>query len=142
MSQKIFHSGTIESIEGDSMRVRIVQTSACAACKVSAHCHAAEQKEKVVDVCRVKDVSVYHPGETVMLVASSQTGMRAVTVAFLIPFLLMVAAVFVCSRFTDSEPLMALAGIVFLIPYYIVLFLFRNRLQEQFAFSVEKINNN
>ena len=30
----------MEEVRGDSVRVRIVQTSACAACKVAGHCSA------------------------------------------------------------------------------------------------------
>ncbi len=142
MSQKIIHSGTIETISGNDMRVRIVQASACASCKVAAQCHASEQKEKLVDVYHVRDIQQFAIGETVTLIASSQTGMNAVLVAFVIPFLIMVTAVFGCSKLTDSEPVMALSGILFLIPYYIVLFLYRDRLKERFAFQVEKINNN
>jgi hypothetical protein len=40
---------------------------------------------------------------------------------------------------TESEPMMAFIGIAVLIPYYIILFLLRDRLKEQFAFHVEKI---
>ncbi len=50
MSNKIKHSGVVEKIVGDCVRVRIVQTSACAACKVASHCNAAESKEKIVEV--------------------------------------------------------------------------------------------
>ena len=50
MSTKISHSGIIESIDDGCIHVRIVQTSACAACKVAGYCHAAESKEKIVDV--------------------------------------------------------------------------------------------
>ena len=38
MSTKISHSGVIERIEPDKVQVRIVQTSACAACKVASYC--------------------------------------------------------------------------------------------------------
>ena len=50
MSTKISHSGIVESIEDGCVKVRIVQTSACAACKVAGYCNAADSKEKSVDV--------------------------------------------------------------------------------------------
>ena len=50
MNNKISHSGIIKSITDGCIKVQIVQTSACAACKVSAHCNAAESKIKIVDV--------------------------------------------------------------------------------------------
>jgi uncharacterized membrane protein YsdA (DUF1294 family) len=55
-----------------------------------------------------------------------------------IPFILMVTVVSLVSRLTDEEPLMALAGICSLIPYYIILYLNRHRMQEKFSFTIEK----
>ena len=140
MGQQIIHQGTVAEIYGDSMRVRITQRAACSECKASAHCHISEQKEKMVDVNHVMDVGKYHVGETVTLTFAEQTGMRAVMMAFVIPFLILVAAVFVCSRFTDSEPVMAITGLLFLLPYYIILYLLRDRLKEKFTFYVQKLD--
>ena len=50
MDEKITHAGIVEQVDGGRVRVRIMQTSACAACKVAGHCNAAEAKEKLVDV--------------------------------------------------------------------------------------------
>ena len=93
MGHQIVHQGTVASITGDSMQVRITQRAACSQCSVSAHCHIAEQKEKMVDVNHVKDISRFGVGETVILTFAEQTGMRAVMLAFVVPFLIVVAAV-------------------------------------------------
>ena len=47
MSNKIRHEGVIDSIDEGCVHVRILQTSACAACKVAGYCNAAEAKEKI-----------------------------------------------------------------------------------------------
>ena len=80
----------MEEVRGDSVRVRIVQTSACAACKVAGHCSAAESKEKVVEVvdCRA---AAYAPGDSVVVSIEPSTGRRAVILAFVVPFLILVA---------------------------------------------------
>ena len=54
------------------------------------------------------------------------------------PFILLITVVFLVSRITDEEPLMAIAGICSLIPYYIILYLNRHRMQEKFSFTIEK----
>ena len=46
MSNKIKHAGVVDGVEGECVRVRILQSSACSACKVAAHCNASETKEK------------------------------------------------------------------------------------------------
>lgn len=137
MSNRIKHSGVVDKIEAECVKVRIVQSSACSSCNAARLCNAAEKKEKIVDVYNVRP-SDYNVGETVMVVASSRVGMNAVLLAFGIPFILLITVVFLVSRLTDEEPLMALAGICSLIPYYIILYLNRHRMQEKFSFTIEK----
>lgn len=137
MSNRIKHSGVVDKIEDECVKVRIVQSSACSSCNAARLCNAAEKKEKIVDVYNVRP-SDYHVGDTVMVVASSRVGMNAVLLAFGIPFILLITVVFLVSRLTDEEPLMALAGICSLIPYYIILYLNRHRMQEKFSFTIEK----
>ena len=68
MSNKIKHAGVVDGVEGECVRVRILQSSACSACKVAAHCNASETKEKIIDVMDA-DASHYQKGDQVMVVA-------------------------------------------------------------------------
>ena len=52
------------------MKVRILQTSACAACKVAAHCNASESKEKIVDVLNVANAESLKKGDAVVVSTS------------------------------------------------------------------------
>ena len=47
MSNKIKHNGVVDGVEDGCVRVRILQSSACSACKVAAHCNTSETKEKI-----------------------------------------------------------------------------------------------
>ena len=71
MSNKISHLGVVDSIEGDRVKVRIIQTSACAACKVATHCTASESKVKMVDVFGC-DTAKYKAGQEVTVWASRE----------------------------------------------------------------------
>ena len=46
----IKHLGIVENIQGSHLSVRIVQTSACAACSVKGHCSSADSKDKIIDI--------------------------------------------------------------------------------------------
>jgi sigma-E factor negative regulatory protein RseC len=141
MKHTVWHNGVIESIDDGHIKVKIVQTSACASCKVAAQCHASDRKEKMIDVYQVNGES-YRVGEEVKVVASASTGMNAVVIAFVIPFVIMVAAVFVSTLLSDDELIAAMAGVVSLTPYYICLFLLRDRIGKRLAFTLEKVMNN
>ena len=136
MSQKISHAGVIESIEGDSIKVRIVQTSACAACKVAGHCNAAESKVKIVDVVGA-DATRYQLGQEVVVWASKDVANKALLLGFGVPFLLLVSVLMIALRLTASEGVAALVALGSLVPYYFVLWLLRDRIQRGISFQIE-----
>ena len=69
MADIIKHRGIVEKVEGSHVVVRIVQTSACAACSAKGLCNASESKEKQIDVFEA-DAS-YRIGEEVVLCGST-----------------------------------------------------------------------
>ena len=137
MSNRIRHEGVIDSVDEGCVHVRILQTSACAACKVAGYCNAAEAKEKIVDVfC---DTVAQHlvAGQQVTVSTSGNVAARALMWAFGIPFVLMVAVLILVLWQTGDEGKAALSGLLSLIPYYGLLFLLRNRMRQQMAFTIE-----
>ena len=137
MSNRISHSGVIDKIDGDHVQVRIVQTSACAACKVAGYCNAAESKVKMVDVFCDSVAKQLSVGQTVTVTASRQVATQALLWAFGLPFLLMVSVLIIVLKWTGSEGLAALSGLGILVPYFIVLWLFRDRMRDRLSFSIE-----
>ena len=136
MSNKIKHSGVVENIVGDCVSVRIVQTSACTACKVASHCNAAESKEKLVDV-RCANSAAYKKGQQVVVTASTEVAARALLLGFGLPFVVLVSVLFIVLQVSGNEALAALSGLAALLPYYVALYLFRNRIREQLSFAIE-----
>ncbi|MBQ8989481.1 MAG: SoxR reducing system RseC family protein [Prevotella sp.] len=137
MHTKISHSGIIESIAEDCVKVRILQTSACAACKVAGHCNASESKEKIVDVLNVSDTSGMKVGDPVVVCASRDVANRALLLGFGIPFLLLVSVLITALRLTSEEGWAAIAALLSLVPYYGVLYLFRNKIRQRLSFYIE-----
>ena len=137
MDTKISHSGIVESISDGCVQVRILQTSACAACKVAGHCHASESKEKIVDVLNVRDTSRLKVGDSVTVCASRDVANRALLLGFGLPFLILVFVLLVAFNLLSDEGLAALTALVVLVPYYFVLYLLRDRIQQKMAFFIE-----
>ena len=135
MGTKISHSGIIESIDERCIHVRIVQTSACAACKVASYCNAAESKEKIVDV--YKPAGNLKVGDAVTVTASSQIATQALLYGFSYPFVLLVVVLVAVLWLTGNEATAGLSALAALLPYYGVLYLLRKRHREQFAFDIE-----
>lgn len=136
MSNKISHSGIIHSITDGCIRVQIVQTSACAACKVASHCNAAESKIKIVDVMS-NNTSGYKVGQEVTVWASKDVANRALMLGFGVPFLLLICVLMVALKLTGNEGVAALAAIASLVPYYVALWLMRDKIQLHISFNLE-----
>lgn len=137
MSNKIKHAGVVDGVEGECVRVRILQSSACSACKVAAHCNASETKEKIIDVMDA-DASHYQKGDRVMVVADTAVGFRASLYGYLLPLILMVVTLVGVLAATHSEGLAAVSALGILIPYYVLLFLMRNKLRNRLSFTLER----
>ena len=135
---QIRHEGIVESVEEGLVRVRILQASACAACKVASRCHTAEAKEKIIDVAvDAREAFRWEKGQTVTVCTSGTMAVRALLLGFGIPLLLMLAVLVGTKMAGGSEGLAALMMLVSLIPYYIGLWFSRNRIARSIAFHIE-----
>ena len=136
----IKHLGIVENIQGSHLSVRIVQTSACAACSAKGHCSSADSKDKIIDVIDTA-ASSYRVGEKVMVIGETSMGMMAVVLAFIIPFILLIFSLFLFMALMENELYSALLSLAVLIPYYFVLWLNKTRMKQHFSFTIKPINN-
>lgn len=137
MTDKIKHKGIIDSIDGKCAKVRILQTSACSACKVAGHCNASESKEKIVDVADISAFRGLAVGDEVVVSTSTTAARRALLVGFGLPFIVMVAAMFITLAITADETVSALVALASLAPYYLIIYIMRNRISSDIAFEIE-----
>ena len=137
LEDSIRHRGIVERVEDEMATVRIAQTSACAACHAAKMCMASESREKRIEARMLEPVQV---GDEVEVMVREQAGWLAVCLAYIIPFLLLVAAVAGFGHLGWSEAKSGTAALVSVALYYVVLRLFRDKLQRKFSFWVRKIN--
>lgn len=136
MNNEIRHSGIIESIGDGNVKVRIVQTSACAGCSIAGHCHAAEAKEKVVEVNTDGDGRQWHVGDNVMVSAARDVVAYALKVAVIAPLLLLILTLVIVLQLTGKEALSAVVALAVLIPYYLSVWLLRRRIKQKVTFRL------
>ena len=135
MAQDIRHQGVVDSIDGQDIIVRITQSSACGGCQARNICRAAESKEKLVEV-RCADAGSFDVGQTVTVAGAESLGLKAVTFAFGLPLLLLLVALVTAVAVAGSEKVAAIAALGILVPYYVVLFLLRDRIKKDFQFRI------
>ena len=104
-SNNVSHEGIVVSAGKGMVRVSIMQSSACASCKIAKQCVSSENKEKIIDVA-VGDAHSYSIGEKVIVTESITTSALAVICAFVIPLaVMMVSIVLSLSCFQCTEGL-------------------------------------
>ena len=148
----IKHDGIIIALNEDGTAlVRIVQTSACAACKAKAMCASAESAEKEMTVVLLGEEAMRREGErrgfavgdTVEVMVQQKMGWKAVILAYLLPFFVMLAVVAVGSGIGNriaeiGEEVIGTVALCAMAVYYIVLGLFKDKLQREFSFTAKR----
>ena len=136
MSERIEHSGFVTRVDGKNIQVQIIQMSACSSCHAKGACSAADMDEKFVDVESTDDT--LRIGDQVNIVGESSTGLLAVLLAFVIPFMLILTSLFVLRNIVPNEAVSGTVSLALLIPYYIILSLFNKKLKRKLQFRIEK----
>ena len=136
MSERIEHSGFVTRVEGKNIQVQIIQMSACSTCHAKGACSAADMDEKFVDVESTDDT--LRIGDMVNIVGESSTGLLAVLLAFVIPFMLILTSLFFLRNIVPNEAVSGTVSLALLIPYYIILSLFNKKLKRKLQFRIEK----
>ena len=138
--ESIEHEGKVVSVDKDYIGVEIVNKSACAACHAKGVCGASDASIKVVEVAQ--DITTltedYQVGETVNVVMRESMGTQAVWLAYVVPLMVLMAAILVFWLCQASELVMGLGALGILALYYVILFFFRNKISKIFTFSIEK----
>jgi sigma-E factor negative regulatory protein RseC len=130
------HDGIIEHIEGDVAHVKINSESACAACHAKGVCSAADQEEKYIDI--PLNGESYASGELVKVLVARRMGFKAVALGYFYPFLLLMAVLITAIVSGIGELKAGLFALLSMIPYYLVLYLARKRIESSFTFSIQK----
>ena len=144
----IKHDGIVIAVNGDgTVLVRIVQTSACAACKAKAMCASAESKEKEILALFVGEEAKRREGERqdiklgdeVVVMVQQKMGWKAILLAYMLPFIVMMTVVAIGNGLLGiREEVIGTAALCAMGVYYIVLGFFKDNIQKDFSFTARK----
>ena len=137
MDEQVRHTGIVLSTDGEKARVEIVQTSACSACKAKSMCMSAESQQKQMDAIMLEPMQV---GDRVEVEVRERLAWRAVLLAYILPFFVMMTVIAILDFATDwSEAIVGTLSLCATALYYIGLSVFKHRLQKQFTFTARKL---
>ncbi len=132
----IEHPGVVVKEREGKVLVKILQVSACAGCHAKGACSMADMEEKTIEIDNYAGMPL-KPGEQVTLQMGKASGNRAILMGYLYPFLLMMVVMISGSFFIREEGILALVSVGSLIPYFIILYLQRNRFRKKFVITIK-----
>ncbi len=135
-ADEVSHDGIVKRIEGDKVFVSIIAKAACLSCQMNNSCSTSELSEKLIEINRY-DVN-FTVGENVSVALKETSGVKALMIGYMIPFVLMIATLILVSEFTENEIIIGLSSLGILAPYYFSLFVLQDFLKKQFSFFVHK----
>jgi len=130
----IRHEGTVKQVEDDSVLVRITSNSACSGCHAEGVCNITGREEKIISVKGRYNVS---PGDNVTVQMNESMGMKAVVLSYIIPLLIIIAGLVVFSSLPLGEAVSGLAALSLLLPYFLILYIFRKNINRSFSFTLK-----
>ncbi len=133
---EISHKGRIISVTPEVTVVEIVSTSACSACHAKGVCGVADSKIKEITV-PTDPYSEHSPGDEVDVFLKKSMGMKAVWISYVIPLFILMILILSLSSVTVHEVYTGLGAIAGVVLYYIVIYIFRDRLSKDFVFYIK-----
>jgi len=132
----IEHPGMVLKVLDDSVEVMILSQSACASCHAKGACTAADMEEKIVSISKSQPHS-YKVGQQVTVFMQQKMGTLAVLFGYVFPFVFMLITLIVLLINGFGEGVAGLSSLGGLVIYYVILFLFRERISNKFVFAIK-----
>ena len=137
---EIAHECRIVEITPDFTTVEIIASSACSACHAKTLCGMSEDKEKLIMV-PTDGFRELHVGDQVTVMTKMSMGLKAVWISYVIPLAVLMILILTLSVFWgDSAHREIIAGLGALggvAVYYLVVWLLRGKLQNEFVFYIK-----
>ena len=138
MSKKneIVHSGKIVEITPDFTTVEIIVDSACSGCHAKSLCGMSEEQEKLISL-PTDPYADHKVGDIVKVCTKMSMGLKAVWISYVIPLMILMILILSLSSVIGNEVISGLVAIGGVGVYYLVIWLLRDKLQNEFLFYIK-----
>lgn len=135
-NKTVEHTGIIETIDNDAIKVSILSQSACSSCHAKGGCSASDMQNKTVEINHWQ--GDFKIGEAVRVILQESLGFKALFLGYLLPFLIVLVTLITVYSITNQQGMAGLLSLGILIPYYLTLYLLRDNIKKSFSFAIKK----
>ncbi|MBR4775843.1 MAG: SoxR reducing system RseC family protein [Bacteroidales bacterium] len=117
--------------------VVILSSASCGECHAAGLCGMANLAEKTVEV-PTNPYASYGVGDEVEVTLKASMGFKAVWLAYCIPLVILLAVILGLLSLGLGEVTASVAGLSAIVLYYLLLWLFRGKLQNEYVFTIKR----
>ena len=137
--KSVTHKGTIIEITPECIRVEIINKSMCAACHAKGFCSAGDTKDKIIDV-EYYNNGEFAVGDEVEVIMNRSMGFKAVWISYVVPLVILLIFFLTLQGLGFSELHSGLFALLAVCVYYLMVYLFKDKLANKFVFTIVKNN--
>jgi len=126
----------VEMLEQQAVHVRVHPEPACRNCHAHSICNLGQPEKRIIRV--EQSPEGFEIGDSVHISITGRMGSKAILTGYLIPFVLLISALFIAHAAGISELLSGVAVFLALVFYFLLLYLFRRQIAGQFRFTLSK----
>ncbi len=116
----------MQKSDNKSVTVSILASSACSGCHAEGICSLSGREERIVEIPGIFQVV---PGDSVTVLMKQSSGYSAVFLGYVLPLIL--------ESLSVTELIVGLGALAILIPYYLTLCFFSDRINKKFTFTIK-----
>lgn len=135
--KEITHEGIVQEVRDDHVIVNFVSHPACSSCRIKNHCSLSGSEVRNLEVPATGEA--YKAGEKVIITLGQSKGFRAVLLGYFIPFIVLFTVLIILLEFTNNEIVAGLISLSCLVPYYLIIWILRGKVNESFKFRILKV---
>lgn len=136
----IEHTAIVKSVDArkDSVKVSLTDNNECGSCPAARLCAGASDKS-LIEIITPKAGS-FRAGEVVTVKGTEQMEKKAIMLATVLPCICLVAIMVIVYILTGNQGAAALSGLGAMTVFFLLLYVFRNRIAHEFVFTISKNN--
>jgi sigma-E factor negative regulatory protein RseC len=133
-SETIKHEGIVTKTNGESVTVTIISSTACSGCHAEGSCSMAGSTEKEIEVIGNYNVGI---GDHVSVLMKESMGFAALFLGYIFPLIAVILVLIVLVSSGIHELPAGLISVSVLIPYYLIIWLLRRKINDKFTFTLK-----
>lgn len=131
---EIAHEAIVQSTDSNSVKVLLINNGSCSGCHAESSCGMSGNERKEIIIPGRQNIP---SGSRVTVLMKQSTGFLALFLGYMLPLGIFLLSMVILNVFSVNELASGLISLGSLLPYYLVLSVFRKSIDQKFSFTIK-----